>query len=220
MSKLFFVYELAAKQEDGTPFTIANRFTWTLDDRSNFYAMVSAITGIKLVNGQEIDISTLLAKPCMVMIVAKPSRENKVYHNIETVNQYPLGMPLPAFVLEPVLWSVMERTEFPDRPWFPWIFGEQIHNYAAASKEGLAFMVPKDTPGQSAPAATSSSATAVPASSATPTDSQSAPPAEIVPIIAKCPGLTWPWMPETLLKYQDELPPREWNALSAVAVPF
>ena len=220
--KLVLVYELAKKQPNGEPFTIAQKFTWSMHEKSSFFGLVTQITGKKFAAGEKFNPTDLLGKPIMVNVVHKGSN-GKTFANVGTVSQFPDGFPLPTFEYGPVLWSVMDRTPFPDADWFPFSYGQSLHNFAAESKEGAAFMVPTSSTSKPSTARTEpgvSSPAANPSQPATPTHGRTQPPPDVAKIMAKCSGLAWPYMLEELPEFQSDLTPREFTVLSDNAVPY
>lgn len=153
--KIVLVYELVKKGPDGKPFTIADRYTWSMHEKASFFKMVCNITGQKFAAGQKFNPVSLIGKPVMVSVIHKDGKEQgKVHANVGGVSSYPDGFPDPTTTYESVFWSVKEGTPFPDRAWFPFVYGKTIKAIVTESSEARGFggaVAPVSTP-QSTPA--------------------------------------------------------------------
>jgi hypothetical protein len=135
--KLCVAFELAKKRPDGTPFVLAERYTWSMRDNSNFYGLVCNMTGAKFREGDKFDPRALVGQPCMVQVNNSQSKKDpsKTYHNIGGVAQFPEGLPAPTATIEPLVYSVHQGTEPPACRWMPYIYGESVHDMARNSAE-------------------------------------------------------------------------------------
>lgn len=140
-------YELAKKKKDGSPFTLAERYTWSMSNNSNFYTLAVNLTGPKK-EGERFDPRVLAGMPVMVQVtnssVTKNGKEN-TYFNVGAVAQFPEGLPVPAPTRDKLVWSVMEDKPKPDTSWLPYIYGEPVNKIIDDSAEAKAGRIPKAT---------------------------------------------------------------------------
>lgn len=133
--KLVLVFELAKKRPDGKPFVMAERYTWSMNDQSHFFALVTNLTGKKYKEGERFNPLSLLGLPAMVSITNSPVGE-KTYHNVGTVAQFPEGFPAPTATYKPIAWSVMTGEAFPaGLDHLPYVYGKSIESLAKESTE-------------------------------------------------------------------------------------
>lgn len=152
--KLVLVFELAERQANGKPHTMALKLTWSMHEKSSFFKLVTGITGVRLQPNTKFNPLTLLGTPVLVNVVQKPGKENKVHANVETVSQWMRGLPEPAWQYSPVAWSVREVGKpFPEFDWLPLVYGKSVKTLAGESTEARGFSGPRPTttvsPGQS-----------------------------------------------------------------------
>jgi hypothetical protein len=143
--QLVLAFELAKKRKDGTPFVLAERYTWSMSNNSHFYTLATNLTGAKR-EGERFDPRVLLGKFVMVQVTNNESTKNgktKTYHNVGAVAQFPEGLPTPQSVRTPVAWSVMQDEPPPDTGWLPYVYGESVAKMIENSHEFRAGRVPK-----------------------------------------------------------------------------
>lgn len=147
--KLVVAFRLAKKRPDGKPFILAERYTWSMKDNSNFYALACGLTGQKFKDGEKFNPKSILGACCMVQVtnatVTKNGKE-KTYHNIGGVAQFPEGLPAPAVDMAPLAWSVMEGKPLPDVSWVPFVYGDSIQKMVESSAEFRAGKIPSAKP--------------------------------------------------------------------------
>lgn len=145
--QLVIVFELSKKQPTGHPYTMAVRYTFSMNEKATLYSFVKNVTGSSPRPGQEFDPTTLLGRPVMVTVIAKSSADGtKTYSNVGTVGAWPDGFPQPAWTIEPVAWSVLEGRPFPEAAWHPYVFGKSIKMLADESKEIRGYGTPAGAP--------------------------------------------------------------------------
>lgn len=134
--KLILVFELTEKRPDDKPFILAERYTWSMRDNSNFYALVTNITGSKFKEGDSFNPLTLVGMPVMVSITNIQNGE-KTYHNVGGVARYPKNFPTPpAPTVQPQAWSILEGKPFPpEADSLPYVYGKSIRALAEESAE-------------------------------------------------------------------------------------
>jgi hypothetical protein len=77
----------------------------------------------------------LLGLPALVNVVHNPGKEGKVYANIGNVTKFPGSMTQPKWLIDPLAWSVQEKTPAPDLSWIPYVYGETVKMMAESSCE-------------------------------------------------------------------------------------
>jgi hypothetical protein len=134
--KLVMVFELNKKQPDGKPFVLAKKYTWSMNEKSNFYKDVVNITGARFKEGEKFNPLSLVSVPVMVN-VTNTSNGEKTYHDISSVSQYPEGFPTPPEPThEALAWSVMTGDPIPaGLEWVPFVYGKSIQALAEESAE-------------------------------------------------------------------------------------
>jgi hypothetical protein len=133
--KIVLAYELSKKKPDGSPFVLAQRQTWSMHEKANFYKLVTNITGAKFKEGEKFNPLSLLGLPVMVNVTNTTSGD-KTYHDIGNISQFPEGFSVPTPTHKPISWSVLIGIPFPDDlTWVPFIYGKSIKELAEASSE-------------------------------------------------------------------------------------
>src|SRR5262245_46750833 len=66
--KLVIAFELKKQRPDGRPFILADRYTWSMSEKSNFYGVVCGIIGRKFKEGEKFDPRLLLGVPVMLNV--------------------------------------------------------------------------------------------------------------------------------------------------------
>ncbi len=156
--KLALVVELTKKKPDDNPFILAQWYTWSMRDNSNFFKVVTTLTGRKYADGEKFNPLSLLGKP-VIAAVSNSGTSEKVYHNLDSILAYPDGFPQIEPVHFPISWSVLEGKPFPGNTgWLPWIYGKTIQARAEESREYRAKT--GAAPAATTPVATTKSATA------------------------------------------------------------
>lgn len=206
--KLVIVFELSKKDSNGKPYCMAVRYTFSTNEKSNFFKVVQSMLGRAFQPGEEIDVESLLGLVVLVNVVHKPSGD-KTYANVTSVSCYPEGMPQPTFQHEPILWSIQELPgrPFPEQGWLPRVYGKPIKQVVEESREVCGFSAP--------PVDARTTAAA----------EQSSPAGQCPPEIAgylKQYGLPWPFDAVDLHQKEEDIPPRVMAALVKAAddIPF
>jgi hypothetical protein len=136
--QLVLVLELQKKSSKGANFFKEKKFTWSMRDNSNWYKLVSAMTGKKFAEGEKFDPRKLLGMPCMANVthseVTKKGKTN-TYANLETISQFPEGFPAPTQYRPPISYSVLEGKACPDVSWVPNCYGKSLEKLISESRE-------------------------------------------------------------------------------------
>jgi hypothetical protein len=132
--ELVIVFELAAKTTEGQPHTMGLKYSWSMSSKSNLYELVKNVTGNVPAEG-DFNPLDLLGLPALVNVVHNPGKEGKVYANIGNVTKFPGSMTQPQWLIEPLAWSVQEKTPAPELAWIPYVYGETVKMMAESSCE-------------------------------------------------------------------------------------
>lgn len=134
--KLAIFYEVTSKQTNGDPFVLVERFTYSMNDRSNLYALVKNLTGATPAANSKFSVASLIGMPVMVNVTHGKSKADKAYASVSSVAQFPEGIPVPPRHHEPFSWSVMSGEPFPaNLDYLPWVFGTPVKDLVAQSRE-------------------------------------------------------------------------------------
>jgi hypothetical protein len=93
--KVMLIWEIAAKMEDGKPFTVRKWYTASLNEKSNLYKDLCAWRG-RPFTAQELkgfDIENVLGAPCQVF-VQHSEKDGQAYGNVSVVTKAPTGPKL------------------------------------------------------------------------------------------------------------------------------
>ena len=141
---LIVAFEITKKKKDGTGFILAERFTWSMANNSNFFQLACNLTGPKR-EGETFDPRVLVGMPVMVQVTNSTVEKNgksNTYHNIGTVAQFPEGLPVPIPTRPGITWSVMEGKPKPELSWLPYVYGESVSGIIDKSAEAKAGRIP------------------------------------------------------------------------------
>ncbi len=145
--KLVVAFRLTKKDSKGKPFIVAERYTWSMKDNSNFYALACGLTGRKFAQGETFNPRSLAGIPCMIQMASKEGKDKKgnarTYCNIASVAQFPEGLPFPTVDSPPLCWSVRERKPLPDVSWVPKVYGDDISKMVRESDEYQKGLIPE-----------------------------------------------------------------------------
>lgn len=100
--------------DDGKPFTISQRFTWSMAENASLRQVLESWRGRAFVEtdfgANGFDIKNLLGVPCMLNVVHE-SKNGKTYDNIKSIAKLPKGTTTKAAVNDPCfVW--LSREEF------------------------------------------------------------------------------------------------------------
>lgn len=140
---IILAFQLMKKQEDGRPFVLADKYTYSLNTKANFRKVVEAVEGRSLADGESYDPRDLVGRVVLVSVKhsqGKGDKAGQTYHNVAGVSALPEGFPAPddsQFPIEPLVWSVMDGTPFPAERagWLPWVYGHSVQSIVENSAE-------------------------------------------------------------------------------------
>lgn len=93
------------------PFTLSNKFTASTGERSNFRKTLEAWRG-RPFSEEEIkafDISKLLGVTCLLNVIHKTGKENKVRANIASISKLMFGQTCPPAINAPLIYQIEEK---------------------------------------------------------------------------------------------------------------
>jgi hypothetical protein len=136
INSMVMVFELTKRDPNGRPFVLAQRYNLTMNVKSNLYSDVAKILGNKPREKEKFSPAGLIGTPVMLLVTNTVS-DGKTYHNVESVGQFPEGLPHPEPIHPEVVWSVARDEDGPppDAPHVPWVFGRSIKALAGSSAE-------------------------------------------------------------------------------------
>ena len=108
--KVMIAWELPHEaMEDGRPFTINQRYTFSTSEKATFRKHLEGWRGKKFTDADfgenGFDCRKLLGVPCS-LIVSNSARDGKTYANVEGIGPLPKGMPRPEATNELVYFSL------------------------------------------------------------------------------------------------------------------
>lgn len=113
--KVYIGWEITGEtKEDGTPFYIGNRYTYSSHEKSALRKMIESWRGKKFTDDElgVFLIKNLLGVGCMINIVrTEPNSEGKSYANIASIAKLPKGMK-SAQPTDPPVYFSLEEDEF------------------------------------------------------------------------------------------------------------
>lgn len=141
--KFVIAFELTKKKPDGSRFVLSQKYTFSMKDNSNFYALASNVTGKQYNDGDPFDPRSLLGMPCTVSVTHNKGKKDptKTYHNVGAVTQWGSEdddgnpKPRPEPVISPIAWSIYDGKPLPDVQWVPYVYGESIASLVERSSE-------------------------------------------------------------------------------------
>lgn len=109
-------WELADEfMDDGKPFTISKRYTWSMGDRANLRKDLESWRGKPFEKSDfgpsGFDTRKLLGVPCLLTIVHKDS-QNGIFANISAISPLPKGMEKPGGHNNELSYVALEKGRF------------------------------------------------------------------------------------------------------------
>jgi hypothetical protein len=134
--KVMLVWELTDQKMSGTEdrnHVIANRYTFSLSTKATLRKLLENWRGKQFGNDEEVDISVVLGKPCLLNVTHSQSGD-RTYANVAGVQPVPKNYPVPPPQREHVSWEVGDDlADLPD--WLPYLYGEPVADVVKRSKE-------------------------------------------------------------------------------------
>lgn len=119
------VWELPTKKKsNGKPFVIDKAYTLSLNEKATLRKVAEAMTGAKIADGANFDVTALVGKACMLNVL----QNDKGYARVEAVTGFPdMGIPAPAPTVAPFVCSLEDfqaGKALPD--WLPWQWSQAV----------------------------------------------------------------------------------------------
>lgn len=114
--KVLITWELPGElMDDGRPFTISKRYTWSMSEKANLRHDLhgwrgKAFTEADFTGPDRFDIKNILGKACLLTIV-HDVKDGSTYANIQSVSALPKGMSAPAHT-NPIVYFSLEADRF------------------------------------------------------------------------------------------------------------
>jgi hypothetical protein len=109
--KVMLGWELNEMMEDGKPFMVSQRYTWSMSEKANLRADLESWRGVAFKESDfgpgGFDIRRVIGAPCMLTIV-HAEKNGKTYANIRAIGKLPKGMDVPKAVNPHVYFSLDE----------------------------------------------------------------------------------------------------------------
>ena len=110
--KVMISWELSGEgsaMKDGRPFSMHQRYTWSMSEKSTLRKHLESWRGKKFVEEDfgSFDTKNLIGAPCMIGIT-HATKGDKVYANISSISRPLKGLDVPAMVNEPLYFSLAE----------------------------------------------------------------------------------------------------------------
>lgn len=89
--KLSLIFETQLKDEEGQPYILVKRYTWSLHEKSNLRKDLERFRGHKLEASElkeGVDLEAYIGMSCNILVVHNEVEDGKVYANIESVLPY------------------------------------------------------------------------------------------------------------------------------------
>lgn len=135
--KLFFVWELVGQKSRPLPWKDFRLFN---TPGSTLRQFVETWRGKKYADGEDIDYSKFLSRPCILGIKHRKSKDGqKTFHEVDSASR-PLDeegnkIEVPKAEHTPLLWSVEDGTLKQLPEWLPRLYGNEIAEVVAECKE-------------------------------------------------------------------------------------
>lgn len=121
------------RMDDGRPFTISNRYTWSMHEKSTLRKTLESWRGVAFTDADfgegGFDTKKLLGAPCLLSVV-QVDKNDKTFANISAIMKLPKGVQPGDLVNESVYFSLDEF----DRDTFGKL-SESLQNIIKASPE-------------------------------------------------------------------------------------
>lgn len=97
------------RMDDGRPFTISSRYTWSMHEKSTLRKTLESWRGKPFEDSDfgegGFDVRKLLGAPCLLSIIQQ-DKDGKTYANISAIMKLPKGVDAGELVNDPVYFSI------------------------------------------------------------------------------------------------------------------
>jgi hypothetical protein len=135
--QIFLAYEILGEtKEDGSPFVVGRDYTFSLNEKAWLRHAVKALRGGKDVSAdEEIDLKSLLLRPCIVALEHKQTAGGKDYAKLSGVQPPMKGAKAGGNTVGPVYWEIDSGEPFPEDDWLPYSYGKPLLEVVGQSHE-------------------------------------------------------------------------------------
>jgi hypothetical protein len=138
--KCFILFELINEQkEDGSAHVVGVEYTASLNSKSKLVGMLQKVRGKAYNDGEDVDVSAVVGKPCQVLINHKKSAAGRTYARVGDVTSAPKGTKGLKGSNMPILFIMDEESEeeleVPTEAWLPYVVGESVADKIRRSPE-------------------------------------------------------------------------------------
>jgi hypothetical protein len=117
--KILISWEIPNERtDDDRPFSISNRYTWSMSDRSALRRDLEAWRGRKFQDSDfgegGFDVRNILGKPCLLSITHE-EREGRIYERVSSVSNIMKGMEVPSKTENDLVYLWLHRDHFDQR---------------------------------------------------------------------------------------------------------
>lgn len=122
--EVLLVWELPTKKTAaGKSHLMSAAVTLSLNEKATLRKWIDGMTGKKMADGTEFDITAVLGKTCLLNVL----HNDKGYPRVEAVAGYPDGLPAPTATLAPTAVSLEEFEAGKAIPeWVPWLYSRSL----------------------------------------------------------------------------------------------
>lgn len=131
--ELMLVFETGEQMEDGRPFTVNWRGTNTLNEKGTLYKMLTAWRGKTFTPSElaRFELKNILDKCCLCNVLAKESKNGRVYNSVGGIMPLPKGMACADRVNELVDFGIGDLgTPEAEKVW-PWVMKIILESHEA-----------------------------------------------------------------------------------------
>lgn len=138
--KCFMLFELVNEsKEDGTHHVVGVEYTASLNAKSKLVGMLQKVRGKNYNDGEDVDVTAVVGKPCQVLINHKKSAAGRTYARVGDVTSAPKGTKGLKGENGPLLFIMDEESEeeleLPTEAWLPYVVGEAVSEKIKRSPE-------------------------------------------------------------------------------------
>lgn len=121
--KLALIFELDEKLSGTTGnHVILKECSLTTSPKSTLRKIMESMRGKAYAEGEKMDITKALGRPCLVDVKHKASGSGSVYAKLESITKLPPSMPAFKPSLPLTIWEIGSDKPFPKYTWLPYSF--------------------------------------------------------------------------------------------------
>jgi hypothetical protein len=134
--KVALFFELPGEmRSDGSPFVLGMKLSHFFSPKANLRKLFEGWRGKQFAEGEKFSLTAALLQPGLVNVVHKTTVKGKLVHEIEGVKPLPKGMTCGKPFHQPVVYAIGGTEPVPTHDWLPYLYGQHVSDYIAASRE-------------------------------------------------------------------------------------